>query len=373
MQKFCSMSQKLIAYAGMADLTAVKIRGKRNRKPQEKWHYGKKRKAITPSLYPSDADTTSQASVATSTRFTRKQRRRELELSRLEQLPTEILQLIFQYSANVDLALTSPRMSLQLANAHLYDEITSHVFEPFLETSVKPTPVQFDVAARLLESRFFTWEYFRTWLDRQLDSRESMRGIAKTRHRMDEATFYRRIWKRLTLGVEGNILPPLKLLRPPFTDGNAHLLKVLLLSPWRPVFQLEPSYIESVKATLRHAAASNESKIMAICIDGFETSMTFEPDLLRTHVLEGNCDVDIVQRLIAHLLFHPPGRKDMDWLDPDIWAWASRAKKVGDRRGEWLMQVLRDASALSAGAHTDYAQRQMEWERRCYQASKLLD
>ncbi|RMX81422.1 hypothetical protein D0867_16283, partial [Hortaea werneckii] len=94
----------------MPSLTPIRVRGKRTAAKDEKWNAGKKRKAsrLNPSSHWAAADDTSYPP-------SRKRKRRTRTLAFVEELPTEILQNIFYFSGNLNLALASTSLQSQLS------------------------------------------------------------------------------------------------------------------------------------------------------------------------------------------------------------------------------------------------------------------
>lgn len=338
----------------MSGLTAVKVRGKRNRKPEEKWHHGKKRKTVKQDSSTSlKQDANSQSSIVGSTRPARKRKRHDPELSQLEQLPTEILQLIFTYSANVELPLASPRLASQLANAHLFREISDRVFDPIIKTKISKESEHLAAVTRLMNSRFFTWTYFQDWLEHRIKIDAALLKHVSVRkddtiYEMFPVCRYQDAWEYFAQNVEGGLLPPLKVFKTPFTKENLDFLRVCWLAHCLlDDFDPGPLYMAKVKVALRNAIAERNLSMVVLCVQGFKKALTLDISYIRTAVVEGGCVADIIETLAAKMLSYGTPDDHVDWLDPDLWAWATKASQEGDKRGRWLMQLLRQFSELA--------------------------
>ena len=95
-------------------LTPIRIRGKRRGMPAEKWHYGKRR---NPELQKRPTPLERTTPPGTALRISSTRRRRDTAESPLERLPSEVTQIIFEYSANIELPLTSRALALTLSKS----------------------------------------------------------------------------------------------------------------------------------------------------------------------------------------------------------------------------------------------------------------
>lgn len=340
----------------MPDLTPIRIRGKRTATEAEKWHSGRQRKvrqlvSLPPSEYSSGGRSTPSLARATAKRS---RKRADTSLSRLEQLPTEILQSVFEYSSNVDLPLASPRLASQLGSGVLYHQLTTHVLGEVLGSqAAHQSNSDISHAMRLMNCKFFTWPFFKAWLHGEFDRRKlqveweeavgQKDDLKETLRRRDEWTWYR-------LGPSPALPPPSKLLRRPFTDDNVHLLKFLIGFFRGDCDALSPVYLEQVQEGLGQAVEDGAGDALNAF---FCLGAHVDTELLRKAVIDAGCDKDVIQRLIActtHLTSEPVG---VDFLDPALWAWADKVKASGDDRGLWLVERLQSAARDSGQGSGD--------------------
>lgn len=349
-------------------MTPIKVRGKRGAAKAEKWHAGKKRKAFRDSNPASPArgfHTVSAASSMASVPSSRKHKRRQFQLSKLEELPTEILQDIFYYSANLDLALASPGLQAQLSSPHVFLKHACRTLQPVLGRAggdVADDSV-LSAAARLLNCRFMTWDFFKLWLDEQWESRQLPDSTSPGSHTAHE---YRRLW--LLLEPCCGLLPPRKLLHGPWTEDKINFLSVLSLKI-EDLPAVSPVHGEVAHEGLVQAVT--ESSEAAVCWL-LSMSLRSDTELLRRAVIDHGCNKAIVNALVGQSLKHyhsgehnsevtrsPSHAKHasaIDFLDPALWAWADKARLAGHSNGEWLMALLRErarAARLQDGALLD--------------------
>lgn len=309
----------------MAPMTTIRVRGKKTATTDEKWT-SKKKRQILHLRSPSERGPSAASGLPDIESQKRKKRKRTHPLSKLEQLPTEILQAIFVFSANPELPLSSPRLGSQLKGKHLHDEITSGVLGPLFGTATPASEAVVANAARLMNSRFFTWPFFATWLklEQQANNIECLPDPI--------SICFQFFW-----GVD--LLPPRKLLRAPFTKDKVQFLKAMnrARNPCaRP--NVPPLYrelaIQAAPQAFAEGSVDTVKGLIHFCLNP-------NTDLLRLAVMDGGCEKDTVSELIAE------GRyPDMDPLDATIWTWAERARAGGNEKGQWLMSTLTDASRL---------------------------
>ncbi|KAF2479655.1 hypothetical protein BDY17DRAFT_304362 [Neohortaea acidophila] len=326
----------------MASRTPMRLRGKRNATAAEKWHHGKQRhQSSTPAPLERGASSSlDPADIVSEHR--RKRRRLDPELSRLEQLPTEILQAIFVESANVDLPLASPRLASQLQSAHLHRELTSRVMERVTGSENKSpysSVTELKSASRLMNSKFFTWQFFQDWIRDEVEARKLLvhwlfadivlpSKIQRHRERKLE-------W--LHLRPSPRLLPPVKLLRAPFTQDKADMLECLVLD-YRKLGPTPPAYAELVQDGFKQAILNNAVGTLS---SFGRLGAKVDTELLRVAVCEARCNRAVVYELKLQGRKGREAGHDIDWLDPELWGWAEKACKNGDKPGLWLKDLLR--------------------------------
>lgn len=338
----------------MPSMTPIRIRGKRSATKEEKWHYGKHRKPhLMKSRTPSERSSSSQPS-SSSVKSAMKQRQREQnpDISKLEQLPTEVLQAIFEYSENVNLPLVSPTLASQLASQHLHHQLTSSILDSVLGQAAG-TSSDLANATRLMNSRFFSWQFFKGWLRHEferLQLEEEYRNAigpdgetSAQSERQEEWTWYR-------LRPNGNLLPPKKLLRGPFHSDKIHFLRFMTSTFRGDPDHVDPLYSELAREGLEQAVAEGAGDTLA---SFWTLGMLPDTELLRQAVTDAGCDKDVVRRLVTRVLHLTSEPVDINFLDPALWAWADKAHRNGNKKGQWLMELLRESARDSGSTETE--------------------
>ena len=337
----------------MAAFTPIRVRGKRSATEAEKWNAGKRRKAAyrIGSLTPSERSSTTR-SVSSHTESLTQRRRKPLdpELSRLEQLPTEVIQAIFVFSANLDLPLTSPRLASQLSSSHLHQLLTSKL----LRRIWLPIPMKGAVEGpmRLMNSRFFTWAFFKDWLLEEFDRLvllDEWQRVAVPESLTSRQTDAQAKWTWLAFRphqVNDSLLPPKKLLRSPFTPDKVHFLKCITSGFGEDPDELDPVYKELAKEGLEQAVAEGAGDVLP---SFWTLGMQPDTELLRTAVIDAGCDKEVVRQLVTPVvrLTSVQVQAELDFLDPALWSWAEKARMKGDEKGLWLVEMLKNAARNS--------------------------
>ncbi|KAK5115046.1 hypothetical protein LTR62_001743 [Meristemomyces frigidus] len=318
----------------MAQMTAIKVRGKRSAKPQEKWTSGKKRRkniAIGAPSFPTFAALVD--STALNRPDQRKRRRRHICLSTLEQLPTEILQDIFDYSANIELAFTSRTLWAQLRSQHVYMRLTTRILSRVLGYEDKERASSTDLAAatRLLGCKFMTWKLFRSWLEEQRP------GVYRNTDQFLTA------WSDLRPSMD--LVPPIKLLRGPWTSERLSFLRIFSRAIEN-LLELSPPHYEVALSGFAEAVTEGSPNAVGMLL-----SMGLAPttEMVRHAVIDSGCDKDIVIAILSHRNCEghvgDVSTTNVDLLDPALWSWAEKVRRDGNEKGEWLTRLLRSKFA----------------------------
>ncbi|RMZ15941.1 hypothetical protein D0860_01328 [Hortaea werneckii] len=327
----------------MPSLTPIRVRGKRTAAKDEKWNAGKKRKA-------SRLNTSSHWAAADDASYppTRKRKRRTRTLAFVEELPTEILQTIFYFSGNLNLALASTSLQSQLSSKHVYLAHTTRLLQPLLGNKDAKVEEDTDIATacRLLSCRFFTWDFFKSWLAQRSFSDADTHASEQVRSAED----YLALWQAQQ--PSSKLLPPLKILHGPWTRDKVDFLTLMAVTePDLP--SLSPIHGEAVYLGLTQAVAERS-------FDAVAQLLRFKPNLdteiLRKAVIDNVFDRDVVLKLADYAVQRQQESMSsqadisvnempaVDFLDPALWAWAERTRKNGDDNGEWLSELLKDKS-----------------------------
>lgn len=340
-----------------------------------------------------------------------KSSRKAKSLSKLEALPPEILQQIFFHSENVWLTQASPVISRKLSSDHVCEEFCKRVFIHHAEKWRKGEELEYKSRVRVMDSKFFTWPFFLRLLDHlprdhgdgifryaaplladidrvaklqrkpyPYDQADKVRALRRAipgscqvfwidddsrRTKIVEAFKWRISQLRIML-LRSKI--PDKLLIPPFTPDKIDFLHVLLC-----VVKLKIATPSLTTNAIKTAIRAKEHHLVWILLKSAKNEdATFE-ELLRTAVLEGDCDEDIVQMLTDEWIFHlhkccgcrvhkafnrnchtcttprwndtcgHPVRwnESVDLLDRVLWNWADQEKKNKNWKGEWFETNLK--------------------------------
>ena len=331
-------------------MTLMKVRGKRGAPKEVKWNYGKQRKLRPGSTTASSRSSSTCSTPSTESISRRRGKKRVVELSRLEELPTEVLQAIFEYSANLELPLASPRLASQLASRHLYHSLTSIILEPVLDKNIY-FEADIHAAMRLMNSKFFTWPFLQSWLQEEY---EALRSLSEwqtafgPRYGIEVGPVsveQQEEWTWQTLRPSPRLAPPVKLLRGPFTQDNIRLLKFLIRKFRVNPEEIDPMFTERAKEGLQQAVLEGANDVLsAFWIFGMQP----DTELLRLAVIDSGCDKELVRSLVNRVYNMTSGPVDMNFLDPALWSWAEKAHANGNEKGPWLKDLLKDAARESS-------------------------
>lgn len=140
------------------DLTPVRIRGKKgNGRP-------KRQRSISIASNSSSTISTlskrsSKSAALSATGKPVKKRRRAKPLSRLEQLPTEILETIFNYAANISLPTSSIALATKLGRYVQLNFALRILYNPKHWYDLSDEGIR-DMRTQIIARRFFTWDFF---------------------------------------------------------------------------------------------------------------------------------------------------------------------------------------------------------------------
>ena len=333
----------------ISDLTPIRFRGKRSGVATEKWHTRKSRRLAHKHPLALDALLSVKGNIAA-----RDAKRRQLDLSALEQLPTELIQAIFVQSGNLDLPVTSWNLTAQLSGKRLQWELMCDALSPvvFQREPDSANLAELAGASRMLNSRFLTWKVLREWLDHECLSREF--EIEESRPSSEHAwhSRYADIW--MALQPSPRLQLPSKAVKGPWSSDSVSLLKVFSLHPGGCLTPLDGIVAEVARDGFARAIEEQSLEVIKLL-----RNLGVKPDqeLLRQAVLDYGCDKKVVLYLLQWCLVelmrwnvvptNADPRPEVDFLDPMLWAWTDKAKAVGERKGEWLTSVLRRLSSLA--------------------------
>ncbi|EME89093.1 uncharacterized protein MYCFIDRAFT_76460 [Pseudocercospora fijiensis CIRAD86] len=177
--------------------------------------------------------------------------------SPLEALPAEVLQEIFDYAANVDLAVVSRQMASKLSKSrHLQIELTSRLLVPVLNRNGTASSADLAAATRLLNSRFMTWDFFKNWLKTYSTN---LSPISLT----DSDSYWQRVWAALY--PEPELLPPKKLFLRPFTEPKLAFLRTVAQNI-TDLHALDAAYGEHAQEGLTQAVTDGNAQFVSFLL-----------------------------------------------------------------------------------------------------------
>lgn len=348
----------------LAGKTPIKVRGKRSGTRLEKWHAGKVRKhTASATISRSSSANSSRANSVAPSSFKRK----HAHLSRLEQLPTEMIQAIFVHSGNLDLPLASSRLASQLSGKQLQWELTDYLLGNIVGRGVDATTTRLDLASaeRVFNSNFMTWDFFQRWLNTKvaspdLGNQASQSPSDHARRASDESSRYADVWT--SLKPASGFTPPSKVLHGEWSWDRIAMLRVFALKSGGCSTPLYGVPGEVAYEGLTQAIEQGSLETIQLF-----RSLRIQPDqeLLRKAVVDYGCNRDIVLYLLQWCVteimrwsagpaspeaFYP--RLEVDFLDPVLWQWGDKARAAGDSTGEWLTKTLKRVSGVIADDDT---------------------
>lgn len=322
----------------MPDLTPIKVRGKRKAAAEEKWHARKLPRTSRDTSPASSVQSSSRHSTPAPSSLKPKRKKPRKTLSRLEQLPTEILQQIFEAADNPDLPSASRQLLAQLSSSHVYNTVTDHILAPVLgyETG-RASDASLLAATRLCNSRFFTLAFFNSWLEARLTAEENTLPVPQR----GGPPFHKLAWA--SLHPSPGLMPPQKLLAGEWTDEKMQFLSMFTLT----VKDIYASgYAELAQDGLSSAVAGGHRAAMKVLLQlGARTST----ELLRQAVIDNDCDGEMIDAIMEACTqrFERSGsdadhrQSDIDFFDPALWSWADRAQSTGKIEAFWLINLLK--------------------------------
>ena len=319
----------------MPHLTPIRVRGKRKATKDMESNIEQPRKAKRTATVSGSERSSSSFSTQSAERLPhRRRRRQEPELSRLEQLPSEVLQEIFEYSANTDLPLVSAHLASQLKSRHLYHTLTTNILATVIGDRESTTD-DLRAASRLMNSKFFTWTFFQSWLRDEYDRRSlDSEWQAAASNSLEQWTWHK-------LRPSARLPPPTKVLRAPFTEDRIAFLQLIgSLFRGHP-YQLDPLYVERANEGFHQAIVQNATETLH---SFWLLGMQPDTELLRIAVIDSGCDKATVHALVMRALDERLKTYMVNFLDPSLWSWAEKAQAQGSEKGPWLKKLLRNAT-----------------------------
>ncbi|KAI4715932.1 hypothetical protein E4T48_07883 [Aureobasidium sp. EXF-10727] len=290
--------------------------------------------------------------------------KRDPTLSKLEQLPTELVQVIFQSCKNISLPLSSYVFARDLSYRHTYLRFA-------IDTLSRGNSSEGEAAdaasvSRMLQCKWMTWDLFKDAVQeihrrRSPSSRRSSPSDSDTDGSSNDEEeeqqppipvpnfSHPQNQPRLPyLTLSPSIQLPQSLLHEPWTTPKLDFLKYLIWSGCS-IDWASSSRGETATAGLATAISSHSYTAVALlCCPAI--NVVPDTTTLKIAVMDHNCNPSVVFYLIAaalraHIVSRASGdaAPDVNFRDPSLWHWVERVEKAGNKKGRWLKDVLRFA------------------------------
>lgn len=282
-------------------------------------------------------------------------------------LPQELLEIIFLHSMNISLPLASPLLGRALSSPAMTMEFTMRTFFHTVDhkTNYRDRRKHSDKAAQsfLLTRRFYTWDFFRKYVQRSHDEMIKLRGKAweNTGVEVPGWSMFDGLWpfQFMTvtyLAFADGFHVPEKLLHGPWDEGKTNFLYVLVSLNGE--IDWEGSMAgETAKVGIREAVEQRNERAVAALSTLLGVPKQINTGLLRYAVIECGCEVNILRHLLfnAQILAQNLTKDQLDFLDTRLWAWAD----AHDEKGEVLKVMLRKANSFDLEFYFD----DLDWRK----------
>ncbi|KAI4849563.1 hypothetical protein E4T44_03271 [Aureobasidium sp. EXF-8845] len=346
------------------DLTPIRIRGRRKR--------GRLSEITDATLQKRDRPwKTARFNQASSQSLKNKRKtKRDPTLSTFEQLPTELVQVIFQLCNNISLPLSSYVFARDLSYRHTYFRFAVDTLSRDDDSEDKAADAV--AVSRMLQCKWITWDLFKDVVQ-EIHRRKSplSRSTSPSDSNTDDSdndetqTQTQTLDQHLPIPVPNFSHPhnqprlpyltlssavqlPQSLLHEPWTTPKLEFLKYLVWSGCS-IDWASSSRGETATAGLATAISTHSHTAVALLCS---PSINVIPDTttLKIAVMDHNCNPSIVFYLLAaalraHIVSRASGDSppDVNFRDPSLWHWVERVEKTGNKKGRWLKDVLRFA------------------------------
>ncbi|KAG9699882.1 hypothetical protein KCU95_g1210, partial [Aureobasidium melanogenum] len=338
------------------DLTPIRIRGRRKR--------GRLSESKDVSLKNRDRPwKTARFNQASSQPLKNKKKtKRDPTLSKFEQLPTELVQVIFQCCNNISLPLSSYVFARDLSYRNTYLRFAIDTLSR--DSASEDRAADAAAVSRMLQCKWMTWDLFKDTVQeihrrRSPPSRSSSPSDSDTDESgndQDEAPTlpvpnfsHPHNQPRLPyLNLFSLVQLPQSLLHEPWTTPKLEFLKYLIWSGCS-IDWTSSSRGETAIAGLSTAISAHSYTAVALLCS---PAINVVPDTttLKIAVMDHNCNPSVVFYLLAaglraHITSRASGEAapDINFRDPSLWHWVERVDKAGNEKGRWLKDALRFA------------------------------
>jgi hypothetical protein len=328
------------------DLTPIKVRG---------------RKRNHPARLHAEKIEAQQAKAASSQASSSAKRRKNSKpkkvttpaMPTLQGLPQELLEMVFLYSMNIALPQCSLTLGRRLSSQTVMMDFTMRCFFHTVDhkANIRDRKITSDpyMQSRLLECKFFTWDFFLAYVQKSHDAMVKQRGKAweSTTVTIPGVSEFDGLWPfKFTripyLGFAAEFVIPEKLLHGPWTKDKVSLLYVLVSLngeiDWTGLAG------ETAKSGIREAIKEDDERAVAALSVLLGVPKAINTSILQYAVIECDCSVNILRHLLfnAQILARNTTTETLDFHDPKLWAWS----EANGEKGEVLKTMLKKADAF---------------------------
>ncbi|KAF4548032.1 Hypothetical protein D9617_32g091520 [Elsinoe fawcettii] len=267
----------------------------------------------------------------------------------IDQLPPEIVELIFSYHPSPNLPLASLSIATKLSNERSFIQCGVFWLLKDITDGEQDTP-RTEIEA-LLQCRWLNWSRFQTILgkvrDAFLDSQGDEPGIIPAL--VFDKPSQQPSLAFTTLG--SSISLPERLLQGPWTMDKSCFLHYLT---WLGLgINWEQSTLGETAIRGLEEAIKEKARLAVATLLSDPIAVRPTQQILRSSILQHGCDPTIVFHLLSSAVrAKSRSREDKDWstdvnpLDASIWSWLRRLDESEPDRAKWLKGALRGASDL---------------------------
>ncbi|KAH0362192.1 hypothetical protein KCU65_g8244, partial [Aureobasidium melanogenum] len=297
----------------------------------------------------------------------KKKTKRDPTLSKFEQLPTELVQVIFQCCNNISLPLSSYVFARDLSYRNTYLRFAIDTLSK--DSASEDKAADAAAVSRMLQCKWMTWDLFKDAVQeihkrKSPPSRSSSSSDSDTDDSdtdEDEASSpnqdtipvpnFSHPHNQLRLPyltLSSLVQLPQSLLHEPWTTPKLEFLKYLIWSgcsiDWTSSSRGEIATTGLSTAIFAHSYTA----VALLC----SPAINVVPDTttLKIAVMDHNCNPSVVFYLLAaglrsHITSRVSGESapDINFRDPSLWHWVERVEKTGNKKGRWLKDALRFA------------------------------
>lgn len=263
----------------------------------------------------------------------------------LDGLPSEVIQLIFDFCSDSNLPLASPKIAQQLSDERFYSRHAVDLLVVGTDTDERLD----NAVTALLERRWMTWPMFQRVLQAAInqpvrtDPSEIVETSSDLVHGSDDTLHFTNPAEQMPLHrirLGRKQLIPAKLLQGPWTTDKARFLYYLAWLGLR--IDWENSTLGEVASRGLDQALAERNYVAVVALISRRDYVLPTTEHLRKAIVDQGCDITMVFHLLASAVrARVYGRElEMNFRDPAIWSWMRRFK-TDNKKADWLRDALR--------------------------------